>query len=224
MTYRDIIYMVLDQARLVSDDIMLNEEHALFIIKKVRAALLVQKYKTVKNEVASSNYQVLCVPLELANDSNICRTGTVVRSIAKLPNRLNIGNDLVTPNDYLSGANISLIPIERMRYVGYNRMLRSLIYAAIGYDGYLYLQSQNPQLKYLQQVKMTGVFEDVDEASGMLCDKECELLDRTFPIEDALVDALVERAVKELVGAAYRPADVKNDATDDTPSTVMTKK
>ena len=226
MTTREIIYMILDQARLVTDDITLNEEHALFLAKKIRAALLVQKYKTVKLEVADANYQVLCIGLEEVAPINgaACEGESYVRSTGKVPNRLNIGNDLVTPYDYLGGMNISLVPIEQLRYVGQNKFMRNIIYAAIGHDGYLYLKSQNPQFRYLKQVKLTGVFEDFEEASRLLCDETCELLDTTFPIEDALVNALVEAAVKELVGAAYRPKDEKNNANDDTPEAAMAKK
>lgn len=219
--------MILDQARLVSDDIILNEEHALFLAKEVRSALLVQKYKTAKLEVADANYQVICTPLEVVTGSLeqkiLCSDGTLVRSTSKLPKLLNIGNDMVTPVNYLSGANISLIPIERMRFVGYNKMLRNIIYAAIGYDNYLYMKAQNPQFKYLQQVKVTGVFEDIDEASQLVCDGECDIMDSIFPIEEALVDALIKRCVEQLSGASMRPADVKNTASDDTTEPIAKK-
>lgn len=226
MTYREIAYMILDQSRLVTDDITLNEEHALFIAKKVRAALLIQKYKTVKLEVADANYQVLCIGLEEISSPGalICDGDSLLRSISKVPNRLNIGNDFVTPYDYLKGTNISLIPIERMRYVGYNKFMRNIIYAAIGHDGYLYLKSKNPQFKYLQNVKITGIFEDIEAASKLVCDGECDLMDSTFPMEDSLVNALVEASVKELVGAAYRPKDNKNNANDDTPELAAVNK
>lgn len=224
MTFREIVYIILDEARLITDDITLNEEHALFLASKVRASLLSQKYKTVKLEVPDSNYQELCVGLEEVYSPLLCGESYTVRSTVKLPTRLNIGNDVVTPLEYLKGTNFSLIPIERMRYVGYNKYLRNIIYAAIGHDGYLYLKSDNPQFRYLQHVKVTGVFEDVVAAVALNCDKECELLDNTFPLEDALVHTLVEIVVKELVGAAYRPRDEQNSANDDTASTIVPKK
>lgn len=225
LTVRYIVYMILDQARLVTDDITLNEEHALFLAKKIRAALLTQKYKTVKLEVSDANYQVLCLGLEETEfEGSLCEDDSYLRSTTKVPNLLKIGNDLVTPYDYLRGINICLVPIEQLRYAGHNKFMRNIIYAAIGHDGYLYLKSQNPQFRYLQQVKFTGVFEDFEEASKLLCDGTCELFDSIFPIEDALVNTLIETAVKELVGAAYRPYDQRNSANDDTPETVVTNK
>lgn len=67
---------------------------------------------------------------------------------------------------------------------------------------------------------MSAVFEDVDEASGLLCDSDgesisCDVLDMEFPIRDYLVPTLIELVVKELIGAAYRPKDSTNSASDD---------
>ena len=42
----------------------------------------------------------------------------------------------------------------------------------------------------------------------------CDVLDREFPIEDALIPPMIERVVKELLGAEYRPKDESNDAND----------
>ena len=104
--------------------------------------------------------------------------------------------------NYIKGVNISLVPAERMRYVGHNKHLRNIIYATIGHDGYLYMKSHNPQFKYMNRAKLTGVFEDVVAASYMVCDHELNLWDRVFAIEDALVNPLVEAVVKEMVGTA----------------------
>lgn len=220
MTNRELIYMILDQARLVTDDISLNEQHVLFLANKVRAALLSQKYKTVKLEVSDANYQVLCIELEESHKGSECAGESVVRSTVRVPNRLNIGNDLVTPYDYLKGINISFISIERMRFVGSNKYLQNIIYAAIGHDGYLYMKSSNPLFRYMNRAKVTAVFEDAIAASEYECDNECEVWDRTFPIEDTLTNALIEGVVREITGSAYHPKDDRNNANDDSDKVV----
>ena len=222
MTNRELIYMILDQARMVTDDISLNEEHVLFLANRARAALLTQKYKTMKLEVLDANYQVLCIGLTENRVGSECAGDSVLVSKVKVPNRLNIGNDLVTPYNYLKGTNISLIPIERMRYVGFNKFLKNIIYAAIGHDGYLYMKSLNPMFKYMQNAKITAVFEDAIAASELECYNTCEVWDRTFPIEDTLVSSMIERVVKETVGAAYRPKDDRNNANDDSDKALVT--
>ena len=67
---------------------------------------------------------------------------------------------------------------------------------------------------------MTGIFEDPKAASELQCpDKNgnivCDVLDREFPIEDALIPPMIELVVKELLGAEYRPKDETNDAKDE---------
>jgi len=219
MTYREIVYMILDQAKLLVDDSKFNEEHVLFLVDKMRASLLSQKYKTVKLEVPESNYQTLCLGLEDAApvEGKRCEGAWYLRSTVKLPKCMTIGNDTVSPYDYYQGINISLISRERMRYVGFNRFLNNIIYCSIGPDGYLYLKSNNPQFKYLSKVKVTAVFEDTMDAAKYVCDGPCEILDNVFPLEDTMVNLVIENVLKELVPAAFRPTDSNNDANDDMP-------
>ena len=129
---------------------------------------------------------------------------------------MKIGTPRVYPTDYYQGE-ITYVSRERMRYIGYNKYLKDIIYASIGPDNYLYLKSFNPQYLYLEKIKVVGVFEDSQAASELQCsdDSECDILDRVFPIEDALVSPMTELVVKELLGAEYRPDDKTNDAKDE---------
>lgn len=106
-----------------------------------------------------------------------------------------------------------------MRYVGENRWLKNIIYTSKGPDGYLYFKSSNPQFLYLEKVRMTGVFEDPDKAAELECDfdgtRQCDVLDREFPLEEGLVSTVIELTVKYLSGIAYKPKDQSNDASDD---------
>ena len=58
------------------------------------------------------------------------------------------------------------------------------------------------------------------EASELACpdsdgEEICDLIDKEFPIESALVPPLVELVVKELRGPEYSPKDEENNAKDD---------
>jgi hypothetical protein len=55
MTYREIIYMVNDLCKQLSDDTMLNEDHILFLLNKYRGTLLYQ-YTKQKMLVPHENY------------------------------------------------------------------------------------------------------------------------------------------------------------------------
>lgn len=136
---------------------------------------------------------------------------------------MQIGVPKIYPIDYYQGE-ITYVSRERMRYIGYNKYLQNIIYCSLGPDNYLYFKSNNPQYLYLEKVKLTGIFEDSINASQLQCsnDKECDILDRTFPLEYSLIPIVIELVVKELLAANYRPKDDINDAKDEL-SEVATK-
>ena len=227
-TYKELTYMVLDELKLYSDDASYTEEHVMFLLDKYRTFLLKQRYSDVKKQIPESNYQTICLDLiEVpAISGEPCEGGSYLRSKEKIPFLMKIGNPKVYPVDYYQGE-ITYVSRERMRYVGYNKYLRNIIYASIGPDNYLYFKSFNPQYLYLEKARVTGIFEDPQAASELQCpDKNgntvCDVLDKAFPIEDALIPPMIELVVKELLGAEYRPKDESNDAKDEL-SEVATK-
>ena len=219
-TYKELVYICLDELKLHSDDAVLTEDHVIFLLNKYRVFLLKQRYSDIKKQIPESNYQTICLDLiEVpAISGEPCEGGSYLRSKEKVPFLMKIGNPKVYPVDYYQGE-ITYVSRERMRYVGYNKYLKNIIYASLGPDNYLYFKSFNPQYLYLEKARMTGIFEDPQAASELQCSDEngnivCDVLDRTFPIEDALIPPMVELVVKELLGAEYRPADETNDAKD----------
>ena len=116
---------------------------------------------------------------------------------------------------------ISLVSLDRIKYAGEgNKYLGNMIYAAIGPDNYLYLKSNNPQFLNLEKIKLMGIFIDNEKASELECDNNgdsiiCDILDREFPLDNSLVELLVNYAVTELSGQRYVPTDKTNNASDD---------
>lgn len=219
-TYGQIVYMILDQLKLISDDATYTEEHALSLAKQYRGMLLKQRYSDVKKQIPESNYQTICLDLiEVPPISGeTCEGMSYLRSKQKVPALMQIGNPLLYPIDYYQG-DIAYISRERMRYVGHNRFLQNIIYASLGPDQYLYMKSGNPQFLYMEQARMTGIFEDPESVGELECnmdnDSPCDILDKNFPIEEALIPTLVELCVKELSGSVYNPDDRQNNSSDD---------
>ena len=226
MTYREIIYSVLDLLKQSSDDSFYTEEHVLFLVSKIRSAILKQTYSNIKKEIPESNYQTICLDLievpAIAGEP--CEGGTYLRSEQKIPTTLPIGNTKIYPVDYYQGE-VTYVSRERMRYVGHNKWLQNIIYASLGPDQYLYFKSSNPQYIYMKQVRMSGIFEDAETAAELQCEDKnksiCDILDTQFPLEEGLVTALIEIAVKFLSGSIYKPTDSSNNASDDL-SDIMT--
>lgn len=220
-TYKELVYMCLDELKLYSDDALYTEEHIMFLLGKYRTFLIKQRYSDVKKQIPESNYQTICLDLIKvpAISGEPCEGGSYLRSKEKIPFLMKIGNPRVYPIDYYQGE-ITYVSRDRMRYVGYNKYLQNIIYASLGPDNYLYFKSFNPQFLYLEKVRMTGIFEDTLAASELQCPDEngdtvCDVLDREFPIENALIPQLIQLVVEELTKAEYKPEDKENNSDDD---------
>lgn len=218
MKLKEIVYMVLDELKGISDDFSFNEEHIIFLADKYRAFLLKQRYSDIKKEIPTENYQEICIDLEQYTPNEICGE-TYLRSIEKIPSTMTIGNKEIYAKDFYKSIYISYVSKERMMYVGNNKFLQNIIYCSFHPDNHIVLKSNNAQFRYLKQVKMSAIFNDASEAAKMSCDnssdESCDILDKDFPLESALVTPLIELIVKELTAAEYKVTDVENNAKDD---------
>ena len=218
MTYRELVYLILDEIKLSGDDSYFTEDHVIFLLDKYRAFVLKQKYSDIKKLIPDSNYQTICLTLHEPPVDNYCVEGGMLRSKEKVPFIMPLGNTKLYTVNYFT-RDIIYTNRDRFKYTGNNKYLKNLIYATIGPDNYVYLKSSNPQFLYLKKIKMTAIFQDSKEAAELSCNEECnnncDILDNEFPIESALVAPLVELVLKELLGAAYRPKDTTNNAQDD---------
>ena len=219
MTYREIVYACLDILKLTSDDSLYTEEHIIFLANKARTLLLKQRYSDIKKKIPESNYQTICLDLEkVQNIQDLECKGSSLRTVQEIPYLMKIGNPKVYPQNYYLGE-ITYISRERMRYVGHNKYLQNIIYCSLAPDNHLYFKSSNPQHLYLKKVQVTGIFEDIQNASQLECNNDnsqCQdILDKTFPLEEGLVHPLIEIIVKQLGPSVDLPQDQENNAQDD---------
>lgn len=215
--------MVMDMLKVTSDDSLFTEEHIIFLAGRYRSFLLKQRYaQDLKKQIPESNYQTLCLTLEQteAIDGLPCEGGYYLRTKEEVPVTLPIGTTrLYTSGSYYHGE-ITFVTKDRFKYVGHNKWLQNMIYATLDPSGRIYLNSANPQFLYLNEAQLQGIFEDVEEASELECDNKdnadaCDILERKFPLEDALISPLIELIVKELAPSIPAPEDTENNANDD---------
>ena len=222
--YKEIVSMVLDELKVTSDDSIFTEEHIIFLAGRYRSFLLKQRYYTdLKKQIPESNYQTLCLSLEKteAIDGLPCIGGYYLRTTKPIPNLLPFGNTrFYTAASYFKG-DITVVSKDRFKYVGNNKYLQNILYACLAPDSKVYLTSNNPQFLYLEgenKLRVTGIFEDSEEASELECDNQssdnCDILDRDFPMEDSLIAPLIELITKELSPSIAAPEDKENDAND----------
>ena len=222
-TFGQIAFMVLDILKEHADDAYYTEEHVLFLAKKMRALLLERKYKGsrngVFNEMSEENRQQICLQVSPTTMLPEGCGGTWLVSSAVIPEFAPGNNPIACTGHDLLFTNVCVIPAERMKYVGYNKWLKNIIYAARSIDGHLYLRSNNPQFQFLSQVGVTGVFSDPEAAAKLSHEAcmnggVCDIMEQPFPLEAALVPSLIEMVVQELIGSRYAPEDKTNDAKD----------
>lgn len=225
MKVKDLVYYILDNVKLLSDDSIINEGHIMFLIKKYRSFLIKKeqdKEKTNKSTQSEYEVQQICLHLEKvpAIDGEPCTGGYYLRTKEKIPKLLDGTTPNLYPLDYYQGIYICYTSRDRMRYIGTNKYLQNIIYASLAPNYHLYFNSNNPQFLYLQEIRMSGIFEDYDEASKLACDNDgndtsCDALEAEFPIRDYLVPTLLELCIKDITGAAYKPKEDINNAKDD---------
>lgn len=220
-TYRELVYFVLDSLKLISDDSLFTEEHVLFLLDKYRGLLLRQHYKDIRKEIPDSNYQTICIDLEQSGAVNglPCEGSDYMKSVQKIPYMMQIGTQKISSLDYFQG-NFAYINNERFKYVGNNKYLKNQIYGTIAPDSHLYLKSNNPQIYYLEKVKVTGIFEDSSKVAELQCPDEegntvCDVMDMAFPLEESLIPNLLQMIIQELGGQKYQAEDKENNASDD---------
>lgn len=228
MTYREIVYACMDLLKFSSDDSYYTEDHIIFIASQMRNMILKQRYSDIKKQIPESNYQTICMDLQITDaiDGVPC-AGQYLKSIQEIPVTMKIGNQRVYPGDYFQGE-ITLVSRERLRYVGYNKYLKNIIYCALGPDNHLYFKSSNPQHLYLRKAKMTGIFDDIQKASQLSCESDnntsnCDIMDMEFPLEAALTPQVIELVVKEFNNSQLLKEDEQNDAKDGQPEENRTR-
>lgn len=225
-TYKEAIYMVLDFLKLSSDDAYYTEDHVKSLLKNYRAYVLQSRYgdnrRHADDTPAESNYQTVDLNLQqVSKVEGLASSGKYLRSIEELPAILKYSNTQLWAGDMFSDSIILTLP-TRFKYVGTGHLGKLFSYATIGKDNHLYIKSGNPQLYYLEQVSLKGIFEDPEKLYELQAAQAetngediPEFLDLPFPLEENLLALCMQYVVKELNGGIYKPKDSENNATDD---------
>lgn len=219
--YKEIVSMTLDMLKENSDDSFYTEEHIIFLAGRYRSFLLKQRYASdLKKQIPASNYQTLCLELEpIASIDGFPCAGYYLRTKEEVPETLPCGNTRVYASGSYYQSDITFVSKDRMKYTNNSKWTQNIIYGCLDPSNHIYLNSANPQFKYLKEINMQGIFENAEEASELECensgDEKCDIMDRDFPLEDALIAPMIDLIVKELSPSMAVPEDVNNDAKED---------
>lgn len=138
-TYRQLVYTIFDELKILSDDTVWESEHIVSMLNKYRALLFTQKYKGKKVEIPSAYYQRLNVEF-----STKIGTTNIYKSIKRLPNNLDITDlwkyTFISTNG-ISTQNLNFINPQRFKNVGFNKWIKNELYSTIDLDNHMYINS-----------------------------------------------------------------------------------
>ena len=227
ITYKDAVYIILDELHLDNDDSSWEPSHIIYLLNKYRSFLIKQRYSNAKTDIPLSYYQNYNITFNLPNPIPLANVRCILQSTTTIPTILNLKGDTLETSAYLNNGyapiakELNIIPTDRFKYIGYNKYLKADIpYFTISYDNKAYLSTTidylNPNYSTTQtipSVVLSAIFENPQD---LLATKTItNTLNMTFPVEDALIASITELVLKELSSTIYLPQDNTNNATDD---------
>lgn len=197
-TYREMVYMVLDELKAKSDDFYYTEDHIIFLLDKYRAFLLKQKYSDIKKQIPQSNFQVLVIPIPI--ESNI-------------PNIINISIPQVKTNNK-NYSDFNFCSENRFSYIGLSKYNKNSVYFIFKTteEGITLDFSDSFNQEGVNTIYIKAVFESPCKVYEF---QDKEVIDELFPLEESLISPLLEMVIKDLTSAIFKPEDNTNNSKDD---------
>lgn len=216
MTLREIVYMIMDELKLMSDDSSFNEDHIKFLVDKYRATLLLQQINKAHIQPLESNYQIKDLELtEVTDTSYYGEERDYMKSTTSIPTILSIGNiksillkiEKVEESSikHESHFNYKMVYTseDRFDFIGFNKWLKNIVYWTIK-DNYVYVYSNNEDITLASNIRIKAIFESTNTN-----------LDDEYPLENNLIPLLIQSVVQELAPKTVQPEDSYNNASDD---------
>ena len=210
-TYREIIYIIQDEMRILSDDSIFETDHFVFLANKYRALLFNQKYKGKKIEIPFAWYQ----RLNVAFTTKI--TGTnVYKSTKKIPQILDITDlwkyTFVSEGGMITNS-MNFINPFKFKFTGFNKWIASQKYVTIDLDNYMYIKKSavtTTQILYYDTILDNPIDADRFNDTNTL-----DVLDLEFPCEESLIQPIIDLCLKEIGVINNITRDTTNNASDD---------
>lgn len=237
-TYREMIYMIFDEAKIVSDDSVWEVDHIVFMLNKYRSMLFKQRFIDKKRNIPNQFYQRLNIDL----DANYYGE-YMFKSKKRIPDAISNGDiflyTFLHPNK-IQSYDINFIHPRRFKNVGFNKYLINQVYATIDLDNYLYVKYSNRSIAASEIVDELSENQITDESEVQLSSEsekytfyyfDCILdnpidaiafnnssadyMDMEFPSDETTNQTIIDLCLKELVAINHQPSDKINNASDD---------
>lgn len=219
-TLREIISDTLEVLNQYSDDTNFSQEHIAYNVNVGRAMFMQQRYSSRSNIVPEKAKQHFNHVLELVEENEFSAgLGTILRTVEPIQSPLEPfnfkSNIKISTGSYLDPY-FSFVSRERFPYVGQSKWVQNQIYVTLGSDFRLYFTSGNPNVKILENVKLSYVTENPEDSYPFTIgyDSDVDFWDVEYPFEQNLITQLTDTVVKKLAPKLQIQEDKNNNADD----------
>lgn len=205
----------------ISDDNKLSVRWVLFVLEKLRSAIL---YDSIKRDpiINDRNKQTICIPfVETDEDYCDCKENRskckILRSRCSIPKLLD--NKIFEISSTNGQLEYEFINPQDLKYKQHSRISANTdkiyIFTRTLSDGqYLYLANTD----FVEKGILVGLFEEPQKVNEFNCCENklpsCNPLDDEFFISDRLTPQLTEMAVKFFASALGKADVINNDLSD----------
>jgi hypothetical protein len=208
MTFREILYDIKEQYKLMSDDSWPPLEWIAFIVNNARGAVMQQRYSDPRNIVPYNEYQTVT----LAVGSNAITTNALPAIIKTTGNA---SSPIKVSTDGALNIPINVVSLDRLPYVGYNPFLTDMIYCSMSNDGKIVFNSQNSLYKLIDSISVRAIFEDPESAYDMEYPNGTDFWDTEYPVSNGVLLDIRKIVDAKMEGFLNTKKDTLNDGTDE---------
>lgn len=206
----------------ISDDNKLSERWVLFVLEKLRAAILYEDLKT-KKPINDHNKQTISVPF-VETDENYCDCAGDNKNVCKIlrsrcPIPKIIDNTIFDISSTSGRLQYEIIEPSALKYksesrIEANRKKIYVFFRTLSDGKYLYLANS----PFIEKALLVALFEEPQKAIEFNCCENtlpsCNPLDDEFFLDDRLIPRLTDMAIKYFATALGRADLFNNDLPD----------
>lgn len=209
-TYREVVFMIMDSLKLLSDDSNWEIDHIVDKVNRYRSMLFKQRYIDKKKEIPTAFYQKLNIGF------NTVKSNGSFKSLKIIPNSVDGGllntYSYINPN-ISTGQKISMVNQDKFTVVGFNKWTGMFVYVTIGADGYMYQKST--ALAVPHTFEYFTVLENPLDKIEFNNESVNDILDEKFPSDETMTQAIIDLVVNEMSKLMAIPVDLENNGRDD---------
>lgn len=209
-TYKDVIYLVLEELKQTTDDIPFDEDLIANLLNISRAVIIKQRLGSNKVEIPKEVMQ--SVPFRLVFKDNVYQSNREF-TIVNL-NGAHLFYNISIP--VLPDLEITYTTLDRFKYVQISKWLKKIAYSAFSNSNKLYFKFPDGTItSTLLSRGITGYFNTILDDPRTIFPYEEDYLNLDFAINGDLLRPIVDLTLADLYKHLHLPEDAINNGKND---------